>query len=596
MKNILNFILCLLCINVNAQVSVTFEVTNIPKENKQQVGLRGNLSPLSWDKSILLEKQGDIYTTELQFTTKGTELEYKIVLFDEDSKPTWENTPNRTLFLPSKKQSIKANAQWNQEQIIDISKLQKIAPDLLLKDYELIETMVLKVHPGTYRYNSEKDIAKALKELKAKFSQALTYQEVYLAVSKMMASIQCDHTRAGFNNQTKIINSIIHYQRDKIPFTFQWLQDEMIVNLNASSNKSLVRGTKILSINHVAVADIQKKMMPYIAADGATDANRIYKMQVNGYDFRYNAFDIFYALLYPITNNTLELKIQQPKSTKTQTIKVQSLSREKRFEILAARYENFPKTRDDMWKFEILSDNIAKLTLNSFGLSGWKAMTLDYKAFLADAFKQIQSKNINHLIIDIRENTGGNDEMAVELLGYLCEELIPFEREGRTRYLNFPELLKPYIKTWGNNPWFYELNPKIKTPINGYYIFKENFANTQNKSDKEIYKGKTYLLVSSANTSLAFYTAYRFRTQKIGTLIGSETGGNLNDVNGGQIIFLTLPNSQVEIDFPVMGGFSTSPQANSGVVPDIKIDYTFNDIISQKDLELERVLKLIKDK
>jgi C-terminal processing protease CtpA/Prc len=276
------------------------------------------------------------------------------------------------------------------------------------------------------------------------------------------------------------------------------------------------------------------------------------------------------------------------------SLDVSTLTRVKRFEILTERYETFPKTRDDMWKFEVLSDNTAILTLNSFGLNGWKAMTIDYKAFLADAFKEIRLRKIEHLIIDIRENNGGNDEMADELFSYFTQDDFQFEREGRTRYVHFPETLKPHIRTWGDNPWYYNLNPKNPEPQDGYYIFKENFSSQPSGNTKKIYKGKSYLLISSANTSLAFYTAYRFKNQNIGNVIGRETGGNLNDINGGQIIFLTLPNSGIEIDFPVMGGFSITNQPNTGVQPDIMVEYNTDDIINQSDLELKKTLELIK--
>ena len=98
-----------------------------------------------------------------------------------------------------------------------------------------------------------------------------------------------------------------------------------------------------------------------------------------------------------------------------------------------------------------------------------------------------------------------------------------------------------------------------------------------------------------ANTSLAFYTAHRFKYQNIGKVIGQETGGNLNDINGGQIIFLTLPNSGIEVDFPVMGGFSTSSQPNTGVMPHIMLEYKMEDVIGKVDLEVQKALELIRN-
>lgn len=576
------------------QSTITFELDEVPEEENQKIGIRGSQAPLDWSRSIELIQSEGKYSVDLEFGASENILEFKFVLFTDDENPDWEQTQNRTITLPTDGQKVISFNTWNTEQVIDITSLGKISSAELLQDFELIKTVILEVHPGTYRYNTEKEIEDALIELKSTFSKALTYQEAYLAISKMMAQVKCDHTKAGFNNQNKLINSIIHRQKDKVPFTFKWVDDEMILIHNASKVEELEKGTKIHSMNHVPVIDIRNKMIKYIGADGATDKNRIYKTQVNGYDFRYNAFDVFYSLMYPIKNESLELIVEYPNEKTNDTILVKTLNREQRSKNLSDRYDDFPKSKDDLWSFDLLSDSVAMLKLNSFGLNGWKAITIDYKVFLADAFKQINELEIAHLIIDIRENIGGNDEIASELFSYLSKSTYNFDREGRTRYLNFPENLKPYIKSWGDDPWYYNLNPKIKSPKNGYYIFKDNFKQKPKQSDKKIYLGDSYLLTSSANTSLAFYTAYRFKLQQIGLLVGQETGGNLNDINGGQILFLKLPNSEIEIDFPVMGGFSNKTQADQGVISDIKVEYKISDYIESRDLEVEEVLKLVR--
>ncbi len=577
----------------SSQTTVTFLLEGIFLEENQQVGIRGSASPLDWSKSIPLKVKDGKYSLELTFEFLKEDLEFKFVKFVDDQKPVWEVTPNRTFTVSNKIEAQISKNIWEKEQLVDINSLEKISSEDLLKDFELIKTMVLDVHPGTYRYKTKAEISAALDELQDKFSQSLTYQEAYLAMSKLMATIQCDHTKVGFNNQNKLINSIIHYQPDKVPFTFRWVADEMIVVNNVSTSSLLQRGTKILYINDVPVEEIRSQITNYIGADGATDHNRIYKTQVNGYNFRYNAFDVFYPLLFPVKNERIRLLIQQPGETRKDTVFVAMMTRDQRSEMLINKYKAFPNSRDDMWDLEFRSDGVAILKINSFGLNGWKAMTIDYKAFLANAFHQINDQEIKCLVIDIRENTGGADEMANELFGYLTTESFNFDREGRTRYLSFPEKLKPYIQTWGDDPWYYNLQPKQKKAVNGYYIFKKNFKSKSAPSNSKIFKGKLFLLTSAANTSLAFYTAYRFKLQALGTSIGQETGGNLNDINGGQILFLRLPHSKIEIDFPVMGGFTSLPQPNRGVSPDIITEYTVQDLIQKRDLELEEVLKRI---
>lgn len=387
------------------QVKVTFKVSNLPDDKPVNVGIRGNTSPLNWQYSQVLTKKGDEYSTTLEFGQDFGEVEFKFVLFDDDANPIWETNENRTIQLKAGT-TITSESKWDMDQVVDIEALPLLTPDELLADFELIRTMVLEVHPGTYRYNTEREIEEGLTELRESLSKAQTHGEAYLAMSKMTALLQCDHTKVGFNNQNRVINSIIHRQPDKLPFTFKWFGEQMIVEYDATSAKSLQKGTEIISINGTPVSEIQTTMVPYIAADGATDGNRLYKMEVGGYDFRYNAFDVFYPLLYPLEGKTLELQVKKLGNSKTERINTEYLTREDRSDILADRYAEFPKTRDDMWGFEILDNNTGLLTINSFGAFGWKAMTIDWRTFLEDVFKTLEEDNVEHLIIDIRENNG----------------------------------------------------------------------------------------------------------------------------------------------------------------------------------------------
>ena len=45
----------------------------------------------------------------------------------------------------------------------------------------------------------------------------------------------------------------------------------------------------------------------------------------------------------------------------------------------------------------ITDDNIGILTINSFGLNGWKRLTIDYKAFLEEIFTQLKTEKVNHV-------------------------------------------------------------------------------------------------------------------------------------------------------------------------------------------------------
>lgn len=596
---LLGFGLCLVLWNPLAcgQTKANFQLTDIPPGlQKAFVGIRGDQAPLSWEKSIPLTRQGGHFVISIDFPQDLERVAFKFVLYDEDQNPLWEGIENRSLDLGTESE-VTYEGQWDEPAFIDPNTLAKLQPNALREDFELIKTMLLEVHPGLYRYNSQTSIQAALDALEAAFAQPLTHGEAYLAISKLLASLQCGHTFASFYNQNGLIKSVIHRQVDKLPFTFTWIEDRMFVQYDATADQVLRNGVEVLKINGQEVQAILAALLPYVSSDGGGRASRVAHLAVHAYDFRYDAFDVFYPLVFPLEQPIWELEVQFPGANQRQILQVAAVTRRDRHQTLVQRFPSFPKDRNALLSYRITPEQVGVLRLGSFGLMGWKRLTIDYKAFYQEAFAAFAQQGVEDLVIDIRDNVGGNDEMKDELATYFdIDRFIDKDREGRTRYLRFPESLKPYIQTWGD-PWYYDLSKDQPKQKEGYYIFpRSHRVNQKNKKKPEVFTGKIYLLTSAQNNSLAYYLAKDFKSFELGTSLGQETDGNLRGINGGQILFLRLPHSEIEIDFPVMGDFSLSPQPDRGVVPHIPIMPKVEDAKRGIDTEMAYVLRYIREK
>ena len=569
-----------------AQKEVTFEVSDIPAEGSQYIGIRGNTTPLSWEKTIFLNKKDTNYAKVLKFDTGIESIEYKFVL-DNGKDVQWEGIQNRNESIRTGNHFFKS--KWNQEKFIDPSTLPKLPVKDLMEDFEVIRNTILKVHPGLYRYNDTVTVNKNLAVLKNSFQKPLTYAETFLAMSKFIATIQCDHTLVSAYNQEGIITSLIHRQKDKVPFAFKWIDNRMIITHNASDSDKIRKGSEVLSMNGIPSSDILEKLLPYITADGATVQNKITKAQVDGYLFRYNAFDVLYPLLFPLQNNEINLVIKNQDEQSTSELSLKSVTRKERNERLVKRYQDFPSTPEDLWKFEILENNIGYLKIGSFATDDFKT---DWKFMLKDAFKEMKKKKVENLVLDIRENQGGLDDASYELEKYIYQKNVVTDGlESRSRFLEFPEEVKPHIQTW--DYWFYNLKEDENYKKGIYYVFPRNRTKKSIKPSNTTFKGNIYMLTSANNVSGAFYLARLFKKSKGGILIGQETGGNQNGINGGAILFFKPPNSRININLPVMGSFSTEPLSNSGIIPDVIVDGTVEDLINNIDLELEKAIELI---
>ena len=589
MKPILTAILIFTTTILAGQVQVNFQLKCPPASSYKYVGIRGNTPPLSWEKSMILKPEEGVFTTSLSFAPSSKTIEYKYVLFDKDQAPVWESLDNRKLKLVEEA-NLTLEETWD-KMFIDISKLEVLKSSDLMKDFELIRSMILEVHPGTYRYRSPAEVEVCLQELKQKFQSDLSHQEAYLAISKVLAFIQCDHTFASFYNQSPLLKAIIHEQKDKVPFTFSWIDDKMMVELDASDHK-LAAGTEIIKINEPPVKEILDTLMLYAKADGATDKSRIKQLEVKGYPYRHNAFDVFYPILYP-SDQSFQLLIKKPDGSR-RTISVSATTRELRAQNLKDRYPDFAFEKEKLWGYQLLEPKIGLLKAGTFDDYG---MNLDWNKYFKETFSNIKKDKVEHLIVDLRENQGGFDEIGVGLIRHLIKESgRAYGFASKSRYQNFPNTLKSHAQSWGE-PWFHQMDVISEKDEEGYFLLAAAEEESEKVTPaKNAFQGEVYFLVSPNNVSMAFYLATAIKDNKIGVLIGEETGGNQRGINGGQILFLRLPNSQIEIDFPVEGAFNTAVAVpNKGVLPDYLIPTSVEDIIQGRDPQLAKALELAKN-
>ena len=74
--------ICLIHSVIFCQTTITFYLEDLPSETTKNVGIRGSIPPLDWQKSIPLTRNGDGYSIDIDFLPSEQDLEFKFVLFD----------------------------------------------------------------------------------------------------------------------------------------------------------------------------------------------------------------------------------------------------------------------------------------------------------------------------------------------------------------------------------------------------------------------------------------------------------------------------------------------------------------------------------
>lgn len=457
----------------------------------------------------------------------------------------------------------------------------------LLLDFEVLQKVLKQCHPGLYRYQDSAAVAQHFETLKKELNHDQTTSSAYLAISRFTAKLKCGHTFCNYNNQHGAIKDSIFNLGDKVPFTFFLFQNRMFIFKDLSGSNAIPEGSEVLSIQNITVKRIIDSLITYVKGDGANYGKRLMDLNLTGIG-KYEAFDIFFPLLVPPLQGEYVIGVKKAENSDQENVIVKSISRTERFQRMEKRYGKQPANFDDLWVFNILNANIAYLKLGTFVTN---KLTIDWKKFLAKAFAEVKAKGISYLIIDIRGNEGGDDEVNLVLADYLATKsiVIPEQRQ-MLAYEKIPEAIKPYLNTWDDG--FFDRTGKLKRLPNGYYTWKKDRNALTVDRNEKAFGGKVYLLVNEANSSATFFLAYGLQQNKLATLIGTETGGNLKGTNGGQLFFLRLPNSKIEIDVPLIGYYPIADQPDKGVTPDVLILPSLDDMLQGKDKVLEKALLL----
>jgi hypothetical protein len=563
---------------------VKFKVNASSLNNITNFGVRGSASPLSWEKTILLQdadKDG-IYEGELSFPQTIEVLEYKYVYGDKTL--VWElEAQNRILLLNNKQ--IQLSDTWNIQNQLDVGKLPKLNAEKLTEDFIIFKKALLEIHPGLYRYKTKAEMDSVFNHFQEVFSKPLSYQEAFLNFTRLTSAIQCGHTFPSFYNQIGFVKEVVLNQKDKLPFTFRVLDEQIVIIENIAENVDLPIGTEILAIEGIPTQTLLKETAKLVKADGTNDAKRYADLNTFGIGGYFEMFDCYFPLLYPPANEQYTIKIKKPNSEKAEELKIKTVSRNERMNALIKKNPNHISKADQLWKLEFWENNTAYLQLGTFDVF---QLSFEWSTFLKNAFSEIKKRKIKNLVIDIRWNEGGQDEVLLFIGRNLAKQPIKIpQRQDLVRYRKIPAELKSYLFTWNND--FFDLSPKTKPYNENFYILTGDNI-TEIQPSKNAFEGNTYLLVNAVNSSATFYFAEIAKENKLATLIGETTGGSQKGLNAGTMFFLRLPNSKIEIDIPIIGSFSVD-KPSEGIKPDIVVKQSKNSIIKGED----NVLKITQE-
>ncbi|MFD2523119.1 S41 family peptidase [Emticicia soli] len=421
-----------------------------------------------------------------------------------------------------------------------------LAPALLQEDFRTFREALQKHHAGLYTYKSKQAINRLLDSCARALKKPMSPLEFGKTILWVISAIEDGHTGS---NLPRLL--MAHYNdHQKVFPLYPYFVDNKAYVLCGGA-QGLPPGTELLAINGKPIGEIAKEIYRYLPSDGAIMSKK--RQQLND-----GAFPIMYHWLL---GGKAMFKVKyKAKNGAMQTINLVG----KAVKDFKCEYQNRQNNTKPL-QLTQLNTKTALLSVKSFDEGRLSSAKVDFAKFLDSAFIALNTQKTANLIIDVRDNGGGEDNYGALLYSYLSQK--PF------RYFFLKASTTHVVK------------PK-ENPLLGTQSPKNNS-----------FKGKVYILTNGRSFSTTADFCATARSNDRAIFIGEETGGGYYGNTSGGRMDVTLPNSQIVAFVPLfkyLNAVKKAKYANRGIIPDYTIIPSIDDLLQHKDAELAFALGLIK--
>ncbi|MHA3789278.1 S41 family peptidase [Flavobacterium hauense] len=464
--------------------------------------------------------------------------------------------------------------------------LPKYSETALLQDFDILVNSLKEAHTGIYWYTSPEEFDKLVQQQRLKIKDSLNGLEFYNIAAPIVAFTKEDHCDISVSEE------VAAFTKEKgkfMPLSIINLKNKPYILNDPDASISII-GWQLLKINNVKIEDIYSRIFATIGADGyieiskyrALDAHRLaveYARVINQPD----AFTI--TALNPKTGETKELTLKAIAFDKLKAI-TKSLVEEG-----IIKQPKVPASLD-------ISNNTATLILNTFLDDSYEEAGMDFKKFIKHSFETIKKTGIQNLIIDVRENGGGTEGNEDYLFSFLTNK--PYTKY---KYVQVSALQYSFYQytDYKEKEDYQELEADLakehQKSANGRFLRKPRIEQ-QAPLQPNPFRGQVYVLTSGWTYSggAEFCSLMKGHTNAV--FIGEEVGGGFYGNTSGYGFELTLPNSGLVIDVPVLK-FVLDVKKNipkgRGVIPDYEVQPTIEQFMNGKDVEMEFAKTFIKN-
>lgn len=402
----------------------------------------------------------------------------------------------------------------------------QLQPEQVKADLSQWQAFLERTHPQlSYTVKDVDGFYDRIEKMKNETTTPISVLEFWRRVSVFNSELNDGHTVINLPKLTTLANQHVKNGGGLFPFRVVFEQDKLFIKSKLNGDASQYRKSEITRIHGRPTSEFIAPLLERTNGDSHVFRQALLQRRFAQYVWLYYG---------NITTFNMMLKKFGEEEYKTFKASQTELQTERSF--------------DEQFKFELLDKENALLTINTFN---WGAAYMDVVDFLHDSFASLAKHNIQHLIIDIRENGGGDDGIWIDgILPYLAD------------------------KTWrtGSNFKAKVLEGRAdEGETVGEVVSGENRFRDADPS-VEKFKGEVSVLISNFTYSSSILFANVIQDHEFGQLVGEKTGGKSGQTGGTQAT--ALEHSKLRVVSPFFylerpkGGDNHNP-----ITPDVAINY-----------------------
>jgi hypothetical protein len=462
----------------------------------------------------------------------------------------------------------------------------KYSPKQLQEDYYIFRKALETTYPSLYRFTDSLIMTKYLDDNFNSLDRPESETEFYKLIATTCAKVNDEHLIPKPSKDYYLALKNTHHY---FPFSLKIIDRRFYVLTTAKSDSTIPVGSEIISINGRSVEEILNTLLPIIPSDGYIQTFNIRHLEDYSMTEEDNLFDLNYPIFIEDTAiYRIEFIDKDDKSTKKITT-VSGLD--------YRSYKNFFYSRNKLeapLAFKYLKKNVAYLRISSFLKWHRDRFKQNFYTLYDSVFKELNVNHTENLILDLRNNEGG-DGTGEKLLTYLLTKPYKHFESAEIKFVGYPPVAD-YLEN-GKDLLFDDT--LVYQTTTGLYELKKEYMPLIGEQEPDInhYKGNLYVLINGASGSMASVVASFLKGNGRGIFIGEESGGTMEGATALYVGSLVLPNSKIKVDIPlVKTARAVIFNKGRGVYPDYYVTPKIDDILNGIDTELNFAIGLIPSK